>query len=104
MRDAARFSIGVAIAAVLFLVAADIWVGTCGGSTFDAVACGAPQRTLLALGAPTLLFLGGVRAFVRTFQLRRQRGVWWPWQGAGWFLMAAMSLVLVKAAPAIAVL
>jgi len=104
VRDAARFGIGVAIAAVLFLVAADVWVGTCGGSTFDAVACGTPQRTLLALGAPTILFIGGLRAFVRTFGLRRQRGVWWPWQGAGWFLMAAMLLVLVKAAPAIAVL
>ena len=100
--EAARFTAGVAVAGVLFLVAAATWVGTCGGSTFDAVACGAPQRTLLALGAPLILLAGGLRAFVRTYQVWRQDGIWWPWQGAGWFLMAAMLLVLVEGVPYIA--
>jgi hypothetical protein len=101
--EALRFSVGVAAAAVVVMVAAELWVGTCAGSTFDAVACGAPQRTLFALGAPLILLGGGVRAFVRTHQVRREHGIWWPWQGAGWFLMAAMLLVLARSVPSIVV-
>jgi hypothetical protein len=100
--DAVRFSVGVAVAAVVFLVVATVWVSTCGGATFDTVACGAPQRTLLALGAPLILLYGGVRAFVRTYRIWRQNGITWPWQGAGWFLMAAMLLALVGSVPSIA--
>lgn len=66
--EAVRFSVGVSVAAVVFLVAAAMWIDTCGGSTFDTVACGAPQRTLLALGAPLILLAGGLRAFVRSYQ------------------------------------
>jgi len=100
--DALRFTVGVAAAAVAFVVVATVWVGTCGGATFDTAACGAPQRTFLALGAPLILVYGGVRAFVRTYQIGRQNGITWPWQGAGWFLMAAMLLVLATSVPSIA--
>ena len=102
VRDAVRFSVGVAVAAVVFLVIAAVWVSTCGGSTADTVTCGSPQRTLLGLGAPIILLLGGLRAFVRTYQAWRQDGPWWPWQGAGWFLLTAMLLVLTTSLPAIA--
>jgi hypothetical protein len=102
VRDAVRFSVGVAIAAVLFLVIAAVWVSTCGGTTADTAACGTPQRTLLAIAAPIILLLGGIRAFVRTYQVWRQRGIWWPWQGAGWFLMISMLLVLTMSLPPIA--
>ena len=102
VRDAARFSVGVVVAAVVFLVVAAVWVSTCGGSTADTVACGTPQRTLLALGAPIILLLGGSRAFVRTYQVWRRRGTWWPWQGAGWFLMITMLLLLTMTLPPIA--
>ena len=100
--DAARFSAGVAVAAIVLLAVAEMWIGTCGASTFDALACGAPQTTLLALGAPLVLLVGGLRAFHRTFQVRREHGIAWPWQGAGWFMMAAMLLVLAKSVPLIA--
>jgi hypothetical protein len=100
--DAARFSAGVAVAAVVLLAVAEIWIGTCGASTFDALACGAPQTTLLALGAPLTLLAGGLRAFHRMFQVRREHGLAWPWQGAGWFMMAAMLLVLARSVPLIA--
>ncbi|OBB01778.1 hypothetical protein A5662_12890 [Mycobacteriaceae bacterium 1482268.1] len=100
--DVVRFSVGVSVAAVVFLIGATVWVGTCGGATFDVVACGAPQRTLLALGAPLIFFLGGLRAFVRTYQIWRQHGISWPWHGAGWLLMAAMLLVLAKSVPLVA--
>ncbi len=101
--DAVRFSVGVTLAAGVFLVAAATWVGTCGGSTYDTVACGAPQITLLALGAPLILLAGGVRAFVRTYQAWRLNGSSWPWQGAGWYLLATMLLVLAQGVPYIAV-
>ena len=102
VRDAVRFSVGVAVAAVVFLVVAGVWVSTCGGSTADTVACGLPQRTLLGLGAPIILLLGGLRAFVRTYQAWRRDGAWWPWQGAGWFLLTAMLLVVAMSLPPIA--
>ena len=100
--QAIRFSVGVAVAAVAFLAVAAVWVGTCGESTFDTVACGAPQLTLLALGAPLILLAGGLRAFVKTYRISRRHGLSWPWQVAGWFLMAAMLLVLAKSVPSIA--
>lgn len=100
--DAVRFSVGVAVAAVVLMAVAEVWMGTCGASTFDALACGAPQTTFLALGAPLILLAGGLRAFHRTHQIRRDRGITWPWQGAGFFLMAAMLLVLAKSVPLIA--
>jgi hypothetical protein len=102
VRDAVRFSVGVAAAAVAFLAIAAVWVSTCDGSTADTAACGTPQRTLLALGAPAILLFGGLRAFVRTYQAWRQRGTWWPWQGAGWFLLISMLLALTMSLPPIA--
>ena len=100
--EAVRFSAIVAVAAVVFLAVAQVWVGTCGASTFDALACGAPQITFLALGAPLILLAGGLRAFLRTYQVSRDGGISWPWQGAGWFLIAATLLVLAKSMPLVA--
>jgi hypothetical protein len=102
VRDAVRFSVGVAVVAVAFLVIAAVWVSTCDGATADTAACGTPQRTFLAVAAPIILLLGGIRAFVRTYQLWRRHGTWWPWQGAGWFLMISMLLVLTMSLPPIA--
>jgi len=102
VRDAVRFSVGVAVSAAVFLAVASLWVGTCGGSTFDTVACGAPQLTLLALGAPLILLGGGMWAFLRTYQAWRQRGTASPWHAAGWVLMTAMLLVLATSVPSIA--
>jgi hypothetical protein len=53
----------------------------------------------LAIGAPLILFLGGVGAFVCTFRVWRARGRWWIWQGAGWFLLMLMLVVLGMTAP-----
>jgi hypothetical protein len=94
VRAAVRFAAGVGVAGVTFLVIAAFWVSTCDDTTVDTVACGAPQRTLLALGAPAILLVGGLRAFVRTYQTWRSEQTWWAWQGAGWFLMTLMLVVL----------
>lgn len=102
VRDVIRFTVGFVVAAVAFLAVAAVWVGTCGGSTFDTVACGAPQLTLFALGAPLILLGGGLWAFLRTYQAWRQHGSSSPWHAAGWVLMAAMLLVLATSVPSIA--
>jgi hypothetical protein len=93
VRDATRFGV---------VVAAALWVSTCHGATADTAACGVPQRTLLAVGAPVILLIGGTRAFVRTYQTWRNRETWWAWQGAGWILFALMLLMLAMSMPALA--
>ena len=84
---------------VAFLVAAAVWVSTCDGATADTAACGVPQRALLAVGAPVILLIGGLRAFFRTYQTWRNHETWWAWQGAGWFLLTLMLLVLTMSMP-----
>jgi hypothetical protein len=102
VREAVRFGVGVALAGIAFLVVAAVWVSTCSGATADTAACGVPQRTLLALGAPMILLAGGLRAFVRTYQTWRRQETWWVWQGAGWLLMTLMLLVLTMSMPSLA--
>ena len=102
VRDAVRFGLGVTVAAVAFLVTAAVWVSTCDGATADTVACGVPQRALLAVGAPAILLIGGLRAFVRTYRTWRKRETWLAWQGVGWFLLTLMLLVLTMSVPGLA--
>jgi len=94
VRAAVRFALVVALLAAGYLVTAALWVSTCDGATADAAACGVPQRTLLAIGAPVILLIGGLRSFVRMYQTWRSHKNWWGWQGAGWFLFTLMLLVL----------
>jgi hypothetical protein len=93
VRDAVRFGLVVALLAVAFLVTATVWVSTCDGATADTAACGVPQRAFL---------IGGLRAFVRTYQTWRNHETWWAWQGAGWFLFTLMLLVLTMSMPTLA--
>jgi hypothetical protein len=102
VREALRFGLVVAALAVAFLVTAAMWLSTCDGATADAAACGAPQRALLAIGAPVILLIGGLWAFVRTYQTWRNHDTWWAWQGTGFFLLTLMLLVLTMSMPALA--
>ncbi|OSC43070.1 hypothetical protein [Mycobacterium decipiens] len=97
---ATRFAVAAAGAGVGFLVIAALWVSTCSG--VDTAACGPPQRTLLALGSPLILFATGLWAFLRTYRVWREEGSWWGWHGAGWFLLTLMVLTLFMGVPAIA--
>lgn len=101
VRDAARFALGIAAAGAVFLLGAVVWVSTCQGATADLVACGTPQRTLLALAAPAVLLGGGLRAFLRAYQTWRRGEMSWAWHGAGWFLLTSMLLVLTTSMPAL---
>lgn len=46
------------------------------------------HSVLSAALVPTIVFVGGIGAFVRTYQVWRAEGTWPIWQGAGWFLLA----------------
>lgn len=46
------------------------------------------KPVLAAVLVPTVLFLGGVGAFVQTYRVWKAEGTWPIWQGAGWFLLA----------------
>jgi hypothetical protein len=102
VREAIRFGLGVAAMSVAFLVVAAVWVSTCNGATADTMACGVPQRTLLALGAPAILLAGTLRAFVRTYQRWHNHENWWAWQVAGWLLLTMMLLVVTMSMPPLA--
>ncbi|GBE65735.1 hypothetical protein MFM001_21970 [Mycobacterium sp. MFM001] len=102
VQSAVRFAVLAGVAGVAFLIVAALWVSTCGGVAVDTVACGAPQRTLLAFGAPAILLASGVWAFVRTYRIWRDHGTWWAWQGAGWFLLMLMLVTLTMGVPPIA--
>lgn len=102
VRAAIRFTVVAAVAAVGFLVLAALWVSTCPGTGVDTVACGAPQRMILALGGPLILLAAGLWAFLRTYWVWKANGTWWGWHGAGWFLLTAMVVMVAMGVAPIA--
>ncbi len=102
-RAAARFALLIALAGVTFLVVAALWAHGCDARAHpDTASCGPVERTLLGLGAPVILLIGGGWAFLRTYRLWLERRPWWAWQGAGWFLLLLMLLTLTMGLPPIA--
>jgi hypothetical protein len=103
VRAAIRFAVLAAVAGLAFLIVAAVWASTCTGAmAVDTVACGAPQRIILAFGAPVILLAAGCWAFLRTYRVWRNCGTWWGWQGAGWFLFMLMLVTLTMGTPLIA--
>lgn len=55
------------------------------GAAFAATAV---WRSLLAgILVPGILFVGGIGAFIRTYQVWKVEGVWPIWQAVGWILL-----------------
>lgn len=100
-RAAVRWAVWFALSGTALLVVAALWVHSC-GTDVDTVACGHIERTLLGLAAPVLLVIGTVGAFIRTYQVWRDDGIWWGWQGAGWFLLTLTLFILTMGFPVIA--
>ena len=94
VRAAIRFAGVAAVVGVGFVILVAAWVSTCGGVSVDTVACGPPERTLLAFGGPLILLAAGLWAFLRTYRVWREEGTWWGWHGAGWFLLTLMAVTL----------
>lgn len=78
-------------AAVTYVVAVVVVAGI--ALAFYALPGG--RSLLTAALVPTIVFVGGVGAFVRTYQVWRAEGTWPIWHGAGWFLLA-LSLVCLS--------
>jgi hypothetical protein len=102
LHAAIRFAVLAAAAGTGFLILAALWVSTCPATNVDTVACGAPQRMLLAFGSPLILLAGGLWAFLRTYRVWKAEGTWWGWHGAGWFLLTLMVLTVSLGVPPIA--
>lgn len=81
---AVRFTVLLVAVAMVVLVLGLVWVNGCkSGTGEEALArCSGVQRNVLGIGSPLILFLGGLGAFIRTYQVWRARGRWWIWQGA----------------------
>lgn len=94
VQAALRFAALATVAGLGFLVVAALWVSTCPGVSVDTVACGAPQRTMLAFGGPVILLAAGLWAFLRTYAVWRHEGTWWGWHGAGWFLLTLTAVTV----------
>lgn len=100
VRAAVRFAGWATAAACGFLLVAAVWVSTCPRAEADTVACGAPQRFLLAVGGPAIAFGAALWALLRTYRVWKAAGTWWGWQGAGWFLLTvAVLMVALSLAP-----
>jgi len=102
VRAAIRFGLLTSVLGVGFLIVAAALARSCDGAVVDSASCGRPARLVLALGAPVILFSGGVYSFVRTYRAWKNERIWWVWQGAGWFLMLLMLTVLTMSLPALA--
>jgi hypothetical protein len=106
-RDRATYAAAVKFVAIFVAIALAIllgsmaWMSGCKTGAGEGALhnCTALQRNTLAVGPAATLLIGGVWAFVRTYLVWRTRGGWWIWQGAGWFLMMLMLLVLTMTAP-----
>jgi len=100
VRSAIRFTGVITAVGLVVVLLAAWWASSCDSNpeAMATVACGHPYRTVLAGASPAIFAAGGVRAFVRTYRVWQARGTWWGWQGAGWFLLSLMLLVLLMSA------
>jgi hypothetical protein len=77
------------------LRAAAVYVGSVIAVAAIAFIVTVVYRSLIAgIMVPAILFVGGIGAFVRTYQVWRSQGVWVIWQGAGWILLLLFLLCL----------
>ena len=77
------------------LRAAAVYVGSVIAVAAIAFIVTVVYRSLIAgIMVPAILFVGGIGAFVRTYQVWRGQGVWVIWQGAGWILLLLFLLCL----------
>ena len=87
---AAVIYVGVVIA----LAATAFFVTNATRSLIAFFATNATRSLIAGLLVPLILFVGGIGAFVRTYQVWRVQGAWPIWQAAGWILLMLFLLGL----------
>ncbi|MEU4811365.1 hypothetical protein AB0H20_19380 [Nocardia fluminea] len=102
-RRAALYVVGVVGVAALVFAAVNGWAASRGAcAAAQTHLCDTPSEAAIVIGPSAILLLGGIGAFVRTYQRWRAAGSWRTWQGAGWFLFILMTAYLALGAGTIA--
>lgn len=99
-RSATIYGLTVAtLAVVVMLTAAFLGYddAACAEAYFKV--CGTPERQLLTFAPTAILMLGGIGAFIRTYQLWKQEQYSRAWHGVGWALFMLMLVYVVASAP-----
>ncbi|MFH5241051.1 hypothetical protein [Antrihabitans spumae] len=103
-RDAQLYALAFISLALLALLLPIGWVAigdnTC--AVDDFLTCHATVRTIIAYVPSTLLLIGALGAFYRTYQVWRRNDEWRIWHGAGWVLFVVLAIYLGLAASVIA--
>jgi hypothetical protein len=93
LRQAAWYAGAVIALALLVMFGVVVWATVFGGESCadaDFAVCTDPARQILTFGPVLILLLGGLGAFVRTYQVWKAGGRWPIWHGAGWVLLVLM--------------
>ncbi|MFC4376094.1 hypothetical protein ACFO5K_18520 [Nocardia halotolerans] len=98
-RRAALYVVCVVGAAAVAFAVVNVWAlnrDACAASHTHL--CDTPAQVAVSVAPSLILLLGGIGAFIRTYQ-RWRAGLRWPtWQGAGWFLFILMTAYLAISA------
>ncbi|WP_280441998.1 hypothetical protein [Nocardia brasiliensis] len=94
-RQAAAYVLAVLGVAAAVFVVTTVWAANRAACAAAAsTLCDTTAKTAVLAGPAAVVLLGGIGAFIRTYQQWR-RGRNWPiWQGAGWFLFVLMTVFL----------
>ncbi|MGY0498542.1 hypothetical protein ACWZHB_08615 [Nocardia sp. FBN12] len=102
-RRAALYVVCVVGVAALVFAAVNVWAANRGAcAQAHTHLCDTPAESAVVIGPSVILLLGGIGAFVRTYQRWRDGYSWRTWQGAGWFLFILMTAYLAIGAGTIA--
>lgn len=94
-RRAALYVVCVVGVAAIVFAAVNVWAANrseCAQAYTHL--CDTPAESAVVIGPSIIVLIGGIAAFVRTYQRWRDGYSWRTWQGAGWFLFVLMTAYL----------
>ncbi|MFH5210790.1 hypothetical protein ACHIPZ_21675 [Antrihabitans sp. NCIMB 15449] len=99
-RDAQLYTLAVVSLALIVLIVSAALAAASGNECAEdtVLACHSTARAMIAYVPSTLLLVGAVGAFVRTYQVWRRNDEWRIWHGAGWVLFVVLAIYLGMAA------
>ncbi|MFF2395674.1 hypothetical protein [Nocardia sp. NPDC058114] len=101
-RRAVLYVVCVVGVAALVFAAVNVWAAN-RGACADAQThlCDTLSESAIVIGPSAVVLLGGIGAFIQTYQRWRAGNSWRTWQGAGWFLFILMTAYLAIGAATI---